>query len=459
MKDEKPYTSPLSTVMTSIGRFIATPGLGDAIKMQTLRGVGVGLLTKVLAAGIGFSCQVLLARMMGVTEYGQLVYVLTWTNVLSVLPKCGLDVALVRYVAQYRAREEWGKLRAIVILGAKVSLLGGVVVVAISALGIYLMRDHLGNNTLLGFLLGLAALPLLAANSLRVAALYGLKRVFLAEFPDGVLRPFLLTATIAVMWAFGDITAIRVLSVNLGMFAIVFVVGGYWLIKSLPAQVRQFVSEYRMQEWMKTSWPLMGIAAIQMVMTQMDVLMVGAILGTEQAGVYFAGARLSDLVVLGLAGVNSIAAPMISELHHTGRKPELQHMLTLVTRSSVVVTVLAAVFLVVLGDRVLWLFGGQFVAAYYAMVILVVGQIVNASCGSVGFLMTMTGNERGVAYVMGAGVVLNILLNLLLIPLLGMIGAAIATASGIIFWNIVLLVETRKRLGVDASILASGRLL
>ena len=71
----------------------------------------------------------------------------------------------------------------------------------------------------------------------------------------------------------------------------------------------------------------------------------------------------------------------------------------------------------------------------------------------------MTGNERGVAYVMGAGVVLNILLNLLLIPLLGMIGAAIATASGIIFWNIVLLVETRKRLGVDASILASGRLL
>ena len=450
MKDEKFYTSPLSGFMTSIARFLATAGLGDAVKTQMLRGAGVGLLTKALTAGVGFSCQVLLARMMGVTEFGLLVYAFTWANVLAVLPKCGLDVALVRYVAEYRAKQEWGKLSGIIVFGARISLLGGFVVAVISASLIYVLRDQLEYRTLLGLVLAFAALPLLAANSIRLAALRGLKRVFLAEFPDGVLRPFLLTAIIAILWAVTAISAVQVLAVNLGVLAIVFVVGGYWLARSISGEVRHAVPEYRVHEWIKVSGPLMGMAGMQMVMSQVDVLMVGAILGTEQAGLYSAGARLSDLVVLGLAGVNSIVAPMISELYHTGRKRELQHMITLATRIGVLVTVLASVFLVVLGEKVLWLFGSQFVVAYQAMLLLVVGQIINASCGPVGLLVTMTGHEREASLVMGAALALDILLNAVLVPSFGFMGASCATAVSIAFWNVALMILGRKRLALGA---------
>ena len=441
--------------MTSIARFILATHANQAIKEQFLRGATAGFVTKGLTAGVGFVCQVLLARMMGSVDYGSLVYILSWVSVLTILPKCGLDVALMRYVAEYSAKSEWGKLKAIVAFSVWTPLLTGLVVSAIAAVVAYSLKERLGYTLWLGFLLAFATLPLLAANSLRVAALYGLKRVFLAEFPDGMLRPFLLTASVAVLWAVGAISTFDVLATNLVVIILVFGVGTYWLVKSLSGEIRQAMPEYRIDEWVRTSLPLMGIAGMQVAMSQTDVLMIGTMLTAEQAGIYFAAARLSDLVVLGLAAVNSIMAPLISQLYHTGRLQELQQILTLSTRSGLAVTVLAVLFLVILGKKVLWLFGSQFIIAYEPMLILVAGQIVNASCGSVGFLMTMTGNERLAALVIGGAMLVSLALNFLLIPSLGIVGAALATATGIIFWNVVLLVETRRRLGVDASIMAS----
>ena len=130
-------------------------------------------------------------------------------------------------------------------------------------------------------------------------------------------------------------------------------------------------------------------------------------------------------------------------------------MLTLAVRGAMLLTGLGTLFLLCFGKYALWLFGDAFLLSYQPMLVLLVGQIVNVACGSVGFLMMMTGNENRATLVYGVGTVLNILLNLLLIPLLGIIGAALATAMSVAFLNAALLLETRRRLGVNASILAS----
>ena len=71
--------------------------------------------------------------------------------------------------------------------------------------------------------------------------------------------------------------------------------------------------------------------------------------------------------------------------------------------------------------------------------------------GSTGVLMTMSGNEYTAARIMFVAVVLNIILNILLIPRMGMEGAAVATATATVFWNALMLIYSCKRIGINTS--------
>ena len=110
-------------------------------------------------------------------------------------------------------------------------------------------------------------------------------------------------------------------------------------------------------------------------------------------------------------------------------------------------------FIFVWGEWVLGWFGDAFVSGYGILAVLCLGQMVISLTGPVGFLMSMTGYQRQAAWVIGATALLNIVLNALLISLMGMIGAAVATAIVISLRSIVLSVLVKKKLRISATAL------
>ena len=110
-----------------------------------------------------------------------------------------------------------------------------------------------------------------------------------------------------------------------------------------------------------------------------------------------------------------------------------------------------AVFCLVLvmGEQLLSIFGPDFKDGYTALVILGVGGLVNALAGPVANLLALTGSENFVSRVMMATMALNFVLNLSLIPLWGVEGAALATAISMVTWNLVMFVASRRRLGLN----------
>ena len=109
-----------------------------------------------------------------------------------------------------------------------------------------------------------------------------------------------------------------------------------------------------------------------------------------------------------------------------------------------------------LGPFVLSLFGTEFVIAYLPMLVLLVGQLVLVTCGSVGFLLTMTAHEGIAARVIGGTAGLNLMLNALLIPPYGLMGAAVATSIAVSMRSIVLSVIVYRKLGIVASVFRWG---
>jgi O-antigen/teichoic acid export membrane protein len=96
-------------------------------------------------------------------------------------------------------------------------------------------------------------------------------------------------------------------------------------------------------------------------------------------------------------------------------------------------------------------FGAAYAGAAAPLAILASGQLVNATAGPVAALLSMTGHERDVGAVFTMAAIINVLLNIFLIPRFGINGAAAATAVSLAFWNIALFVRVRSRLGISST--------
>jgi O-antigen/teichoic acid export membrane protein len=66
--------------------------------------------------------------------------------------------------------------------------------------------------------------------------------------------------------------------------------------------------------------------------------------------------------------------------------------------------------------------------------------------------MVMTGHQVRAAYINGAAVTANVVLNLILIPRYGIEGAAFSTAFSIVLWNVWMLVFVHRRLGIRSTV-------
>jgi len=180
--------------------------------------------------------------------------------------------------------------------------------------------------------------------------------------------------------------------------------------------------------------------------------MVGAMMSTTDAGIYSAASRVATFLTFGITLVNSIAAPMMSQLYSQGKLAELQRMLSLVAWGSFAFATPLCLGVMLFGENIMHLFGAEFVAGTDALVILAGSRWVIALTGAAGYLMSMSGHERQAAWILGFSAVLNLALNALLIAPFGIKGAAIATLVTTALWSALMVYYGRKYIGVNSSL-------
>ena len=203
--------------------------------------------------------------------------------------------------------------------------------------------------------------------------------------------------------------------------------------------------------WRKSRASLALLKGITITEGHLPVLMLGFALGPEPVALFSLASRIANMVILALSIVVMTTGPRLAELH---ANKEYQHMQRLVTRSTIAISAWAlpiALGLVIAGRWLLSWFGPSFVAGYPILVVLVIGQMVNAITGTVGLVMTMGGLEKVVLRTQIYGLTITAVLCLALIPIWGGIGAAVGSTIALIFWNIALTVQLYRRLGIASS--------
>lgn len=196
------------------------------------------------------------------------------------------------------------------------------------------------------------------------------------------------------------------------------------------------------------SLPMLMTSTMSFVIGQTGVIMLGMFRSETEVGYYVIAVNLATLTSFILSAINSMAAPKFSELFHSNKMDDLFYVAQKSSKLVFWTTIPILVFLILIGRPLLsFLFGSDFVVAYWAMFFLVLGQFVNSISGSTGYFMNMTGHQTVFRNVMFLASVINVTLNLILIPDLGIQGAALAGMSSLIFWNVYLHIYIRSKYG------------
>ena len=193
----------------------------------------------------------------------------------------------------------------------------------------------------------------------------------------------------------------------------------------------------------------LGMSALEFLVTQADKILLGLYLNARVVGIYVLASTLSSFIPMILQSVNQIFAPVIADLHAQGRRDVLQKLFQTLTKWVLGLTFPLACVMIVFASRLMRIFGPDFESGWPVLVIGAVGQLVNCGVGSVGFLLLMSGNQKRLIKVQFAMTVVSVVTNLSLIPTLGLVGAALASAGVNVGGNLWNLYEVRKALGIS----------
>lgn len=417
-------------------------------------------LISMVAVLLSWLAQMFLTRTLGAKIFGDYIFVLTIITFLSIVCIFGMETATLRFLPVFRKMEDWKSYKRFIEMSSWLTVTLSVIV---SFTCIILIKEYssISSGTLHRVLIvGAMLLPIVVLIQLNVARIQSLNKPVLAQIPQGAIRPLIFIITIYTIFNLNDfnVTAETAMACNLISAIVVLVITMAIVEIYSPVFRKSNILSYRFpREWITTGLYMAGIAVTYQVLNRTDVVMIGALTNTKEAGIYAVGVHVSGFTIFGLTVINTILAPKISAYISEGNYKLLQYEVGLFARIGFGITLFLSILVLMLGSYILDWFGEGFSGAYYAMAILVFGQIVNAYAGSVGFLMNMSGNHKIFAIVLGLSGLLNVALNFLLIPLYGKEGAAISTTVTMVLWNIVLVYYVNKKLGIVSTAFWRGR--
>tara|TARA_B100001063_G_scaffold156810_1_gene146255 strand:+ start:6564 stop:7835 length:1272 start_codon:yes stop_codon:yes gene_type:complete len=169
----------------------------------------------------------------------------------------------------------------------------------------------------------------------------------------------------------------------------------------------------------------------------------------SEVALFTAAQRTAMLMIFVLTAINTVVAPKFAHLHKSQNHEQLASVAYYSARLLSVVSLPILIIMFVFPKEILSLFGEEFDNAAIYLQILALGQFVNAITGSVGYLLSMSGNEKDLRNSSIVSGLIVITLSLILVPLYGGLGAAISVAIAIAMQNLLAVHWVKKRLGIN----------
>lgn len=415
----------------------------------------VSLLIKVATAGLTYAMYVVLSRLMGITEYGYFAFGLSLATILAIGANYGQQTAILRYwpeaIVAGLPRKASEALRAggaiTIFVGALIS--GGLVVVGAAVGGFGFPAWHLiATATLI--------LPLALAEYWS-SALRAQGSVWTALTPRDIVWRLAVPLLVVALYAAGVqlsgaaalLLTATVLALSLGLQFMLARQRGYEI-----APGRQGLAVYWSERGKPSRSFFLG-TVLDSAALNIDIILVGLIVAPAAAGIYFNAVRTAGLLTLFMFAITLVVAPMVARHYHAGEMHKAQAITALCAWAGFLFSLVVFVGFLLFGEEILGLFGEGQEAGQAILILLSIGLLVDAATGPSRIVLMMTGHERDYVRIFGLIVVVSFIVQLVAIPLFGLVGAAAVTMSARILAQTAIAWFAWRRIGLETTLLGA----
>ena len=408
------------------------------------------LSARISATGLAMISSIFVARVYGAEIIGIVALVNSLVILATIFTNLGTNTSILRLIPEHI--KKFSISSAFKVYRKTQYLVGGVSFITggLLFLGAGWIADTVFSKPQLSgfFSLGACFVIVKSIMDLNQSAVRGLRLnrifAFMQLLPDLSKLVILLVATylfvnqnipVYALFASWLITAVAGIIIMQHAFKKRMATGG--IVENLP--VNNILS---------LSLPMLMTTSMSFIIGKSGVIILGMFRSEAEVGYYSVMVTIASLTAFVLKAVNSMSAAKFSELYHSNRIDEVFYVAKKSAKLIFWTTTPILLCLVIFGKPIISLLYGQsFSVAYPALLFLAMGQFVNSVSGSTGMFMNMTGHQIALRNIMASAAMINVILNLLLTPSYGMIGAAIAGMITMASWNIYTMMFIKRKYG------------
>jgi O-antigen/teichoic acid export membrane protein len=408
------------------------------------------------SAALLFLTQIVLARWMGAAEYG--IFVAAWTCVLVLGGLCGLGftTAMMRLAPQYAASGDNASFYGLLSGGRRVAIISSCAIAFAGVLLLWLRGDFADPSHAIPMLLALLCLPIFAFGDVQDGLGRGQGWTVEAITPHYILRPLALVLMVPLAVALGlpddAVTGMAIALVTL-LFATILqtVLLGRRIRSTIPARA----PAYHYSQWFKIALPLLAGSICDLAIQNADVLLLAVFRPSDETGIYYAAAKTAGLALFIHYAVGTAYAGRIAAAHALNDTAAVKELVSKSVRWTFIPSAVVMAAILLIGYPVLAGFGERFTDAYPLMFILAVGILAKAATGPADTVLNMLGHQRASAVSIGLAAVISIVLNVILIRVWGVTGAAVATSTALVAASAFNWLAARHLEGLNLFVLAN----
>lgn len=418
------------------------------------RGAVFSIFIKIGSALFAFVNSLILARILTLEEYGYYALAYSVALVLAIPSNLGLPSLITRYSSKYLVSGNDNSLKGLLIRSNQFVLLSSLTILLVAYATHQWWWNPIEVEARWSILLSLFLFPILGFGGVRSAFLRGHKLVVMAELPETLLRNASVFFVIVIAYFTLDkITSWHAVLFQIIGAAIAFSYGHMVLWIRVVRPLLTVKPVFHTRAWFKQAIPFMISSGTQVFKVRFLSFVIAGFGTVQMVALFEIALRVANLVAFTLDGINRVISPYISTAYEKMDKLGMQRMLR---KSSLLVCAtslpIALVFIAGGPSLLELMFGEAYRDAYWAVVFIIIGQLVSVLTGSVGVALIMTDNQKVVSATMVVVTLINLVISIPLVLYFGINGVAFGYGTLLVLQNLILLFHVRKRLEINPTI-------
>ncbi len=414
------------------------------------------LLIKFSGAGVNFLLGIIIARLLGASDFGVYSVVIAFATIAGNLSSLGLATFYTKQTAVYlESKNSIMQVQNLYRFSNKVALITGVILAPII---FFLFTDKSFNfNALLLDHIWLFVVVLTVSLGLglsRAAIIRGFNKIIIADAPELLIKPFLGFVSILLLFFIGLNISVEIIIYIQALVAttIVLLLHAYLKLKLLGANKAEV--EFTRQVDLGKGWIVfLLISVFTLLQSQLPLYLGSVYLNPNEVGLYQSCVLIVNIVALGLTAVNSPLQPKLASAWSQSDVVKIKILIKTSLKLTLYISLFFCAFIMLFSENILALYGTEFLKAKTALYLMLAGQFFNVLCGPCILLLLMSGNQKSVMGIFGSSIFTSSLLGVFLIPKYGLLGLSIVFLFTLILWNFLASFYCFKVLRVNTTIL------